>query len=140
MAETGLSRAELEHLKREFERVPFAHLVGLQLGDLARGSATLHLQLREELMRNGGLLHGGATASLIDTAAAFAVLTVLAPGQVATTVDLAIQYLRPVTTGRIEARARLLRDGKRIAVVSVDVLGESQQLMATATTTYLKRP
>jgi uncharacterized protein (TIGR00369 family) len=140
MPETGLSPAEIERLNREFERVPFAHLIGLQLGELARGSATLHLQLREELMRNGGLLHGGATASLIDTAAAFAILTVLEPGQAATTVDLTIHYLRPVIEGRIAARARLLRDGKRIAVVTVDVVGESQQLMATATTTYLKRP
>ena len=78
------------------------------------------------------------TASLIDTASAFAILTVLEPSQTTTTVDLTIHYLRPLVKGQAQARARVLRAGRRVIVVAVDVLDEAETLAATALTTYLR--
>ena len=105
----------------------------------SRGSATFALEVREELTRMGGLLHGGAVASLLDTAAAFAVHTLLEPGATTVTIDLTLHFLRPVTSGRVEARARVLREGRRVVIIVVEVTDQTGVLTATATTTYLKQ-
>jgi uncharacterized protein (TIGR00369 family) len=138
MKDAKLTAAEKRRLKEAFENIPFAQLLGLKLGALARGSAELKLNIREELKRNRGLVHGGVTASLIDTAAAFAILTLLEPGQRTSTVDLTIHYLRPLLKGKTTAQARVVRAGRRLIVVSVDVFDESEVLVATALTSYLR--
>jgi uncharacterized protein (TIGR00369 family) len=89
------------------------------------------------LRRNGGMMHGGAIASMIDTAAAFCVMSLLEPGKSTTTIDLTIHYLRPLLDGQARARARVVRAGRRIAVISVEVANDSEALAATALTTYL---
>jgi uncharacterized protein (TIGR00369 family) len=86
-----------------------------------------------------GILHGGALVSLLDTAAAFAVLTLLAPGQRTVTVDLTVHFLRPVSSGRVEARARVLREGGRVCIISVEATDQTGVLISTATTTYVKQ-
>ena len=84
------------------------------------------------------MVHGGAVASLIDTASAFAVVTQLEPNERVTTTDLTIHYLRPVTAGRLTATARTVRAGRRLFVLSVEVIDDQQKLVATAVTTYIK--
>jgi uncharacterized protein (TIGR00369 family) len=128
----------MRRLRAAFESVPFARLLGLELGEAAPGEVSLHLNVREELRQVRGLLHGGVTASLIDTAAAFAIITMLSEGQSTATVDLTIHYLRPLLTGRLTARARVLRLGRRLTTVAVDVTDEAGNLAATALTTYAK--
>ena len=133
-----LSPAELHRIRETFENVPFAHLIGIELGDVTRGAATLHLVVRDSLRQNRGVVHGGVTASLIDTAAAFAILTLLEPGQSTTTIDLTIHYLRPLLNGRASAHARVLRAGRRLIVVTVDIRDEAENLVATALTSYMR--
>ena len=106
MKKTALTDEEKTRLHDALRKVPFAQLLGLELGEIERGEATFHLAVREELKQNKGLMHGGVTASLIDTAAAFAAVTLLEPGQSTTTIDLTIHYLRPLTAGRATAHAR----------------------------------
>jgi uncharacterized protein (TIGR00369 family) len=138
MKDNQLTRDEMRRVREAFESVPFAHLIGIELGDVTRGAATLHLTVRYDLRQNRGVVHGGATASLIDTASAFAILTLLEPGQSTTTIDLTIHYLRPLLSGQATARARVLRAGRRLIVVTVDVLDEAGNLVATALTSYLR--
>jgi len=95
------------------------------------------LDVRDELKQNHGVVHGGAIASLIDTASAFAILAVIEENEKVTTTDLTIQYLRPVTSGRMTAQAKIVRAGRRRFVVSVDV-ENNETLVATAITGYAK--
>lgn len=139
MKTTGLNDDERRRIREAFEKVPFAHLIGIELGEVdARGEATLHLDVRDPLRQNRGVVHGGVTASLIDTAAAFAILPLLEPDQSTTTIDLTIHYLRPLLNGRATAHARVLRAGRRLIVVNVEVLDETGNFVATALTSYLR--
>ena len=138
MTEDALSPDELRRIHEAFERVPYARLIGIEVGEIRRGRATLHLTVRDELRQNLGVVHGGATASLIDTASAFAILTLLKPGETTTTIDLTIHFLRPLTEGRATAHATVRRAGRRVLTVSVDVLDVAQKLVATAVTSYLR--
>jgi uncharacterized protein (TIGR00369 family) len=130
---------ELERLRELFSRAPFARLLGLEFVGAERGSAAFAMDAREELKRMGGILHGGAVVSLLDTAAACAVHTILEPGAHTVTVDLTVHFLRPFGSGRLQARARVLRAGRRIAFLSVEATDPAGVLIATATTTYAIR-
>ena len=118
--------------------MPFAHLLKIELGEVRRGEAALHLEVRDELRQNNGVVHGGVIASLVDTAAAFAIITSLEKEQTTTTVDLTIHYLRPLLAGRVTAHARLLRAGRRIMAIRVDILDEAQAIAATALTSFIR--
>ena len=133
-----LSAAQEKRIRQALENVPFARLLGIEVETLERGSAILALPLREELLQNNGVVHGGVIASLIDTATAFAILTVLEKQERITTVDLTISYLRPLTTGRAKVQAKVLRAGRRLIAVSADVSTEEGTLAATSLSTYMR--
>ena len=137
MSKTELDEVRSELIREAFAKVPFARFLGLELGAMKPGEANLHLEIRDELKQNQGVAHGGAVASLIDTAAAFAVVTRLEKGERVTTTDLTIHYLRPITEGRLTATARIVRGGRRLFVLSVEVTNQGR-LVATAVTSYIK--
>jgi uncharacterized protein (TIGR00369 family) len=138
MSENELDPARLARAREAFASVPYAKLIGLELGEVSRGQATILLTVRDDLKQYQGVVHGGAVASLIDTAAAFAVVTELEAGERVTTTDLTIHYLRPVSSGRLSATARIVRGGRRLLVLSVEVTNDQQALLATAVTSYIK--
>ena len=133
-----LTAAQTRRIQKAVATVPYAHLLGIELDEISEGVATLGLDVRKELKQNHGVVHGGAIASLIDTAMAFAIITLLKPREKVTTVDLTVSYLRPLTKGRITARARVVRSGRRLFVVSADVFTNDGILASTALSTYIK--
>ncbi len=138
MSEEKLDPQKLERARAAFASVPYARFLGLRLGEIHNGQVSIHLDVRDELKQNQGVVHGGAIASLIDTASAFAVLTQIETDERVTTTDLTIHYLRPLTSGRMTAAARVVRGGRRLFVLSVEVTNETSVLVATAVTTYIK--
>src|SRR5436190_13243990 len=138
MNKQDLDPKKLERAQKAFAAVPYAKFLGLQLGEICEGKVSIHLDVRDELRQNQGVVHGGAIASLIDTASAFAVLTQIDLQERVTTTDLTIHYLRPVTKGRMTAVARIIRGGRRLFVLSVEVHNDENALIATAVTTYIK--
>jgi uncharacterized protein (TIGR00369 family) len=134
-----LTAEETARLRAAFAEVAYAHLLGLELTATERGAAVLSLVVRPELTRMEGIMHGGALASLVDTASAFAVLSLLTPTEQTVTVDLTLHFLRPVSAGRVAAHARVLRAGRRLVTVAVEVRDDAQELVATALTTYAVR-
>ena len=132
--------AKLQRAREAFASVAYAKFLGLQLGEFGNGEASIYLDVRDELKQNQGVVHGGAVASLIDTASAFAVLTQIEVHERVTTTDLTIHYLRTITEGRMAATARIVRGGRRLFVLSVEVRNDRNVLVATAVTTYIKIP
>ena len=118
--------------------LPFAKLMGMRLIDIRPNEAVIKIDMRDDFRQPAGLLHGGVTATLIDTAMAFAVITRLAEGERASTIDLTVHYLRPHTAGTITCTGKVVRAGKRILTVSADVVNEQDKLIATAISTYTK--
>lgn len=137
MSEKDIETEGLARARRAFASVPYATLLGLELCEVRSGEVSICLDVREELKQNQGVVHGGAVASLIDTASAFAILTTLHAEERVTTTDLTIHYLRPITGGRLCAMAKILRSGRRLFVVNIEVENEGR-LVATAVTSYLK--
>src|SRR6266481_1265915 len=128
MSENELDPARVARARAAFASVPYAKLIGMELGEVSSDQVSIHLETRDELRQNQGVVHGGAIASLIDTAAAFAVITRLNLDERVSTTDLTIHYLRPVRGGRLTATARIVRGGRRLFVLSVEVIDDRQAL------------
>ena len=75
---TDEQRRRIEHARAG---VPFLKLLGIEVESVGPGTATLVVRVREELMRNDGIVHGGVMASLIDSAFAFAIIPMLSDGE-----------------------------------------------------------
>jgi len=120
------------------QNTPYLKLLGIELVELGAETAVMSLAMKDDLRQPYGLLHGGATASLIDTAMAFAVVNALPAADKATTVDLTVQYLRPHTNGKVVCTAKVTRAGKRLLFLSAEVVNEEGKLVATALSTYTK--
>lgn len=133
-----LTDTQRERIERALESVPFARLLGLQVESVEPGHAVMSLPIRDDHKQNHGVVHGGAIASLIDSAMAFAIIPLLAENEHTTTVDLTIHYLRPLTEGVAKSAARVVRAGRRVIVVSAEVLNHKEQLVASAVSTYLR--
>ncbi|GIU82478.1 MAG: PaaI family thioesterase [Acidobacteria bacterium] len=134
----GIPEFFREKLKKALARSPYVNLLKMEVVGLNIGEATLQMQVRDELRQSHGLLHGGATASLIDTATGFAVATLLKEGEKASTVDLTVHFLRPIINGKIVCSAKVIKSGKRLITVSADVTDDENNLVATALSTYSK--
>lgn len=118
--------------------LPFAQLIGMRLVDLKPDEASIAIEMRDDLRQPSGVLHGGVTATLIDTAMAFAVRTRLGVDEATATIDLTVHYLRPHLSGTFTCTAKIVRGGKRIFTVSAEVHNEEGKLIATAISTYTR--
>lgn len=136
-------RTEITDEQRKFAEnalhsLPFAKLIGMKLVGLKPDEAVISIEMRDDLRQPSGVLHGGVTATLIDTAMAFAVRTRLEMTEATATIDLTVHYLRPHITGVFTCTAKIVRAGKRIFTVSADVVGAEGKLVATGLSTYTR--
>ena len=134
----AITEEQRNYAANALHSLPFAKLIGMRLADLNPGEATLTMEMRDDLQQPSGILHGGVTATLIDTAMAFAMRTLIPLDQNTATIDLTVHYLRPHLEGTIECTAKVVRAGKRIFTISADVFGAEGKLIATAISTYTK--
>ena len=135
---TAITADERQFAEDALHGLPFAKLIGMKLIDLKPDEAVISIEMRDDLRQPSGVLHGGVTATLIDTAMAFAVRTRLAMTEATATIDLTVHYLRPHITGTFTCTAKVVRAGKRIFTVSADVIGSDDKLIATGLSTYTR--
>ncbi len=100
-------------------RQGFMALIGAELSGLARGSCTLAVDRRLELLQQHGFFHGGVTAFLVDNATTIAAAT--SRGQPALTAEYKLNLLSPATGERLICRAKVIKPGRQVAVVAADV-------------------
>ena len=135
---TEITQEHKDYAANALHSLPFAQLIGMRLEDLKMDKATISVEIRDDLRQPSGVLHGGVTATLIDTAMAFAVRTRLEPTAATATIDLTVHYLRPLVEGRATCIAKTVRAGKRIFTVSAEVFNSDGKIIATGLSTYTK--
>src|SRR5690554_1811737 len=113
--------------------------LGIRVLDVRRGYSHLEVENRRELTNPSGVMHGGASFGLADTAVAVALIAIYGPGNALLTIEMKINYLEPIFPGMVRAEAFVLRSSRRSAYAEVDVWSGGK-LAARATTTYMIRP
>ena len=127
-----------DFIRHFFPTSPYVAHLGMQLTDLQPGMATLSLPYSEALVTIGTVVHGGAIASLIDTAAMVAAWSdVEVPEKVrGTTVNLTVAYLAAAEQADLQAIAHVLRRGRNLVYLDVEVRSASGNAVAKGLVTY----
>jgi len=118
---TSQTRAEI--IRQFLPTSPFVNHLGIQLVDMQPDMAMLRLPFVNSLITIGTTIHGGAIASLIDTAAMVAAWSddSVPDNMRGSTVSLTVTYLAPAEQEDIRAMARVLQRGRNLVFLDVEV-------------------
>ncbi|MFX1315200.1 MAG: PaaI family thioesterase [Promethearchaeota archaeon] len=120
-----------------YKRIPYYKTLGFKLMEIENGKATFKILLREELTQNG-MVHGGVLASLIDSTCACAAFSLIYPQGYVTTIDLQVQYLKPVSKGCLTAIGKCIKGGRRIYFCKSKIWSEEGELICTGSSQVLR--
>jgi uncharacterized protein (TIGR00369 family) len=117
--------------------VPVARLIGFEAKEVAGGRAMVTLAAGSQHANPMGTLHGGILCDIADAAMGMAFASTLAPEESFTTVELKINFFRPVWEARLRAEATVVQRGGTIGYTECNVLDEKNRLIAKAASTCL---
>jgi uncharacterized protein (TIGR00369 family) len=133
----------LEQLEAIFEGrlppPPIAETVGMENFRAEHGAVSVELVPLRRHYNPIGSVHGGVISTLLDTATGCAVHSTLAAGELYTSLDLTVKFLRPVTldSGRLRAEGTVVQRGRRTALAQAQLFDSEERLVAHATSTCM---
>ena len=120
-----------------FEAPPIAQVLGFTMTALSPGHATMELDADGRLANPMGTLHGGVLCDIADAAMGMAYASELARGESFTTIELKINFTKPVWRSRLRAVAKVVKRGRTVGLIECDVLDEKDSLVARANCTCM---
>ena len=107
------------------------------LKKLGKGTATVRMSGKAEFLRPGDSVNGPVLVALVDVAMYAAIMSLIGRSEMALTTNLNINFLRPPPLGELVAEARMIKLGKRLAVMEATVFSEGyDEPVVHATGTY----
>jgi len=142
-AEAAREMSGLEYLRAmargELPGVPMASLMGFGVAEIEEGRVVFECVPGEQHYNPIGSVHGGLACTLFDSAMGCAVHSALPAGVGYTTVELKVNFLRPISvqTGKLSCEGTTLHVGGRIATAEARLTDEAGKLYGHATTTCM---
>jgi 1,4-dihydroxy-2-naphthoyl-CoA hydrolase len=119
----------------------FDDLIGTEWLSDDPDAARVRVPIRDDLRQPFGLMHGGVMSSLVESVCSRATaLTVYSDGMAAMGQSISVSFIRPVTSGHAEVRARARHRGRTTWVWEAEVVDAEERLCATAQMTIAVRP
>lgn len=116
---------------------PIATLIGFTLSSIEPGQAVVEFEATERHANPMGTLHGGVFCDIADAAMAMAYASTLDDGESFTTLELKLNFLRPVWTGKLRATGRVVSRGRTVGLAECDVTDDGGRLVARAMETCM---
>jgi len=116
---------------------PVSQLVGLRMVAAEEGRVTFELDAGPQHASPPGTLHGGILCDLADAAMGCAVVSVLEEGASFATVELKINFLKPVWNARLTAVGATIKVGRTLTLCDCRITDEGGSLVAYATSTQM---
>jgi len=126
-------------LNRLPERMAFWNLLGIEFVDVEKGWAKMRMPFARKLTNSAGIGHGGALFTLADSAGSMALVSMAAKGEVVTTVEMKINFLKPFDGGAVVAEASILHCGRTTALGDVEIKDQNGALIAKGSATFLRQ-
>jgi uncharacterized protein (TIGR00369 family) len=124
-------------LRGELPTPGIAKLIGFRLMAVAPDACTVEMDAGPQHGNPMGTLHGGVLCDLADAAMGMALATGLEDGETFTTLELKINFLKPVWSGRLQASGVIIKRGKTVSMAECDVKDAEHRLVARASCTML---
>ena len=142
-AEVRRTLSGLEYMRRmaagELPPSGMARLMNMRLVEVEEGRAVFAVEPDERHYNGLGIAHGGLAATLLDSALGCAINTVMPAGRVFTTLEMKINYVRPLTAeaGEVRCEARVIHVGGRVATAEGRIVDREGKLYAHGTATCM---
>lgn len=94
---------------------PFAELIALRTDEQGAGHSRLSLRVAPEHLNPHRVVHGAVLYALADTGMGAALYPTLAQGEICATIEIKINYFKPVSSGTLSCRTRLVNRGRSVA-------------------------
>lgn len=117
----------------------YVNITGLEVEELRTDYARMSMPFRESNLQAAGLMHGGAIATLIDTVVVPAIGTGLPVGSLWSTIELHVQYHRPLLSDAV-AEGWIVKRGKSVVFTRAEVTDVQGRVAAVGTATYMVKP
>jgi uncharacterized protein (TIGR00369 family) len=121
----------------ERRQSPIFEVIGARLVAVEPGRARVELDADERLANPMGTLHGGVMCDIADAAMGVAYASTLADGESFTTLELKINFLRPVWKARLVAEGMVVQRGRTVGLAECTITDQDGRLIAKATSTCL---
>lgn len=129
-------QSTLEKLIKRGESSPFYKLLNMKIEEVQENYARLSIEIAEKHIQFLETVHGGVIASLADSAAAWAIYGSSNLKGIPVTVEMKINFLKPIKSGKLIAEARNIHKGSKIFVGDVEVKNGKDILVAKSLVTY----
>jgi len=116
---------------------PVARLIGMTMASAELGRVVMEMEVGPQHANPMGTLHGGILCDLADAAMGMAYASTLDEGETFTTLELKINFLKPVWSGRLTATGRMVKGGRTVGLVECDIHDDKDQLVARASSTCM---
>ncbi|MED3383362.1 PaaI family thioesterase [Bacillus subtilis] len=123
--------------KGEIPGSPAAQVLGFNVTDVDKGWVVIEIDANEKLHNPMGTLHGGILCDIADAAMGYAFSTTLAEDELFTTVEIKLNFLKPIFKSRLRAEGKLIKKGASIGLLECHVYDEKQSLVAFSTSTCM---
>ena len=134
----------LEALRRgmvtEGPRAGWRETIGARVAEVDDGRVVVELEVHAGHRHEGGVVQGGIITQIADAAMGMSLMTRQGPGESNTTIELKINFLRPVVEGRLRATGRVVELRSTLLFSEADVEDEQGRLVARASSTCMTVP
>jgi uncharacterized protein (TIGR00369 family) len=117
--------------------VPVARLIGFEVKEIGDGRASVVLAAGPQHANPMGTLHGGILCDIADAAMGIAFATTVAPDETFTTVELKINFFRPVWQADLKAEGIVVRRGRTMGYIECCITDQEGRLIAKASSTCM---
>ena len=116
---------------------PAAQVLGFTVAEVEEGKVVIELDATERLHNPMGTLHGGILCDIADAAMGYAFVTTLADDELFTTVEIKLNFLKPIFHSKLRAEGRLIKKGRTTGLLECHIYDEKQSLVAHSTSTCM---
>src|SRR5713226_9146174 len=124
-------------VRGELPSAPVATLIGFKFVSARPGESVVELQADQRHANPMGTLHGGVLCDIPDAITCLAYACALGEGESFTTLEMKINFLKPVWKAHLRAVGRVVKQGRTIGLVECDITDEQQSLVARASSTCM---
>jgi uncharacterized protein (TIGR00369 family) len=124
-------------IRGEVPAPPAARLVGFRLVSVEKGAAVITLDADERHANPMGTLHGGILCDIADAAMGIAYASLADEGESFTTLEMKINFLKPVWKASLRAEGKVIRAGRTVGLVECTITNEQGDLVARASSTCM---
>ncbi len=116
---------------------PVGQLLGFKVAEAEEGRVVIELATSERHYNPMGTLHGGILGDIADAAMGYAFASTLADDELFTTVEIKLNFLKPIWQAKLRAVGQLIKKGNTTGLLECHIYDEKESLVAHSTSTCL---